>query len=126
MLDLRAALFGTAVLALAAGCGGAAGMTHAAAEPATIEQLAARTGCSLSGTRSAEELRQGACQTARGRYTLVGFSSGEGRRQWLEEARPWGGSYLVGPNWVAVGTQPVLQALKKDLGGDILDGEMHH
>ncbi|MQY02278.1 hypothetical protein [Actinomadura macrotermitis] len=126
---LGGALLTLPVLALAAACGGAAGAGHAghtAAPPATIEQLAAKSGCRLTGTRGAEELRQGACRTARGRYTLVGFTTDQGQRAWLAEARPWGGTYLVGTRWVAVGPEPTLRSLRGELGGDILSGDAHH
>ncbi|WP_018657224.1 hypothetical protein [Actinomadura flavalba] len=111
-----------AVLTLA-GC--SAG-TPAAGAPATIEQLAARTGCSLNGSRGAEELRQGSCSTSRGRYTLVGFTTDQGQAAWLREAKPWGGTYLVGTRWVAVGTPAVLEGLRADLGGRIDHGDRHH
>ncbi|MGK5551099.1 hypothetical protein ACSNOI_05740 [Actinomadura kijaniata] len=126
---LRIGSLAVVAAALTAGCSGtsqhgghAAG---AAAEPATIEQLAARTGCSLSSRRAAEELQQGACQTARGRYTLVGFSTDQGQKAWLEEAKPWGGSYLVGTRWVAVGTPQTLEALRGTLGGTVMNGAHH-
>ncbi|WP_067487684.1 hypothetical protein [Actinomadura hibisca] len=130
----RTALLGGAALLvpLAAGCTGASGeASHPghgggkAAAPATIEQLAARTGCTLTGKRAADELRQGACRTGEGRYTLVGFSTDQGQRAWLEEAKPWGGSYLVGTRWVAVGAPQTLQALRQDLGGEVMNGAHH-
>lgn len=128
----RAALLcGAAVtLPLSSACSSAAGngahSAHsAAAAPATIEQLAARTGCALSGKRGSEELRQGACRTAKGRYTLVSFTTDRGRDAWLEEARPWGGSYLVGTRWVAVGTARTLESLRVDLGGHVMTGGHH-
>ncbi|MFC9974065.1 hypothetical protein ACFVH6_24510 [Spirillospora sp. NPDC127200] len=130
----RTALLGGAALLvpLASGCTGAPGRAShpghgggSAAAPATIEQLAARTGCTLTGKRAADELRQGACRTGRGRYTLVGFTTDQGQRAWLEEAKPWGGSYLVGTRWVAVGTPRTLQALRGDLGGEVVNGAHH-
>ncbi|MCP2338225.1 hypothetical protein [Actinomadura rupiterrae] len=119
----------------AAGCGshgspydsGHGGMVggSSAQGVASIEQLAARTGCSLTGTRRSEQLQQGACRTSQGRYTLVGFDSDRDRDAWLGEAKPWGGSYLVGTRWVAVGTPATLEALRARLGGMIMSGSAH-
>ncbi|GAA2408004.1 hypothetical protein GCM10010191_15600 [Actinomadura vinacea] len=132
MTPVKAALLcGAAiVLPLAAGCGGSEkssqdGAGGPEAKPATIEQLAQQTGCTLTGTRNAAELRQGACKTAKGRYTLVSFTNDKGRDAWLTEAKPWGGSYLVGPRWVAVATPQILETLRKDVGGKIVSGDDH-
>src|SRR5687767_12356099 len=81
----KAALLCGAALALplAAGCLGASGSSHSGehgeggapeAKPATIEQLAEKTGCALASKRKSTELQQGNCQTAKGRYVLVSFS----------------------------------------------------
>jgi hypothetical protein len=130
---LKAALLSGATLMLAAGCSGSSNMAgmHGAhgdapkAKPATIEQIAEQTGCTLAGTRNADELKQGACQTAKGRYTVVSFKTDQGQNSWLEEAKPWGGSYLVGARWVIVSTPPTLETLRKELGGQILNGAHH-
>ncbi|MFC4907989.1 hypothetical protein [Actinomadura gamaensis] len=123
--------------ATAAACGGGGsgtggrdgmagmGMGSSSGPAASIEQLAAKTGCTLTGRRSSDQLRQGACRTAKGRYTLVGFDSDKDRDAWLDEARPWGGSYLVGTRWVAVGTPETLQALRADVGGTVMTGAEH-
>ncbi|WP_242902071.1 hypothetical protein [Actinomadura terrae] len=126
-------LYGAAVLALplAAGCAGQNGGHggHAAADragtPASLDQLADRTGCTLTGHRRAEDLQQGNCANSRGRYVLVSFTTDKGMAAWMAEAKPWGGSYLVGTRWVAVGTPATLQALQKDLGGRITSGDTH-
>ncbi|MBO2465910.1 hypothetical protein [Actinomadura violacea] len=125
------ALAAAAVLALplAAGCSakkaGASGDADRAAAPASLDELAARTGCSLAGRRKADQLQQGNCQNSRGHYVLVSFDSDQDMNAWLNEAKPWGGTYLVGTRWVAVSTQATLQSLRKDLGGHILSGDMH-
>ncbi|WP_119729857.1 putative periplasmic lipoprotein [Thermomonospora amylolytica] len=92
---------------------------------AGLEDLAAKTGCRLQSQTKAAELRQGACQTNRGRYTLVTFATDTGQAAWLKEAKPWGGTYLVGPRWVAVGTEQTLRSLRADLGGRIESGSDH-
>ncbi|MEW2356629.1 hypothetical protein [Spirillospora sp. NPDC029432] len=113
----------------AAGCSGGHGGHGTdgapAAKEATIEQLAQRTGCTLTGTRKAAELRQGQCKTGKGRYVLVSFTSDKTRDSWLTEAKPWGGTYLVGPKWVAVATPQILETLRKDVGGKIVKGDDH-
>ncbi|WP_067462777.1 hypothetical protein [Actinomadura macra] len=124
-------LCGVAVLALplAAGCSGKSAASGNAATregtPATLDQLASRTGCTLTGQRKAQELEQGNCTNSRGRYVLVSFTSDKGMTSWMEEAKPWGGSYLVGTRWVAVSTPTTLESLKKDLGGRIMSGDSH-
>lgn len=123
------ALLGAAALALTAGCSAGAktatGAGDRAGTPATLDELATRTGCNLAGKRKAAELQQGNCTNSRGRYVLVSFTTDQGRDSWLTEAKPWGGQYLVGPRWVAVGTQQTLESLRKDLGGKIVAGDQH-
>ncbi|MFD0687087.1 hypothetical protein [Actinomadura fibrosa] len=111
-----------------AGCNGKSD-TAAAGDregtPASLDQLAARTGCSMTGQRKAQELQQANCANSRGKYVLVSFTSDQGQNAWMEEAKPWGGTYLVGTRWVVVSTKPTLQSLQKDLGGRIQAGEQH-
>jgi hypothetical protein len=118
------------VLPLAAGCsGGGAHGEHGGApvaKVATIEQLASQTGCTLIGSRKSAEFKQGQCKTEKGRYVLVSFTTDKGRDSWLTEAKPWGGSYLVGPKWVAVATPPILESLRAKVGGKIINGDDHH
>jgi hypothetical protein len=104
----------------AGGDGGPPGVTAAG-----LEDLAAKSGCRLQSQTKAEELRQGACKTGKGRYTLVSFTTEEGQANWLKEAKPWGGTYLVGPRWVAVGAEQTLRSLRQDLGGEIQAGDEH-
>ncbi|HEU5025337.1 MAG TPA: hypothetical protein VFV01_10515 [Spirillospora sp.] len=126
---LALAVAAVLALPLAAGCSakkaGASGDADRAAAPASLDELAARTGCSLVGRRKAQQLQQGNCRNSRGQYVLVSFDSDRDMTSWLNEAKPWGGTYLVGTRWVAVSTPATLQSLRKDLGGHILSGEMH-
>jgi hypothetical protein len=128
LTPVKAALVCGAVLALplAAGCSSKPGQGDAPeAQPATIEQLAQKTGCTLIGKRNSKELKQGQCKTSTGRYVLVSFTDNKNRDSWLTEAKPWGGTYLVGPQWVAVATPQILDTLRKDLGGNIVHGDQH-
>ena len=92
---------------------------------AGLEDLAAKSGCKLQNRTEAEELQQGACKSGQNRYTLLTFATDEGQAEWLKEAKPWGGTYLVGLRWVVVGTEPTLQTLRQELGGQIQKGEDH-
>ncbi|TDD83026.1 hypothetical protein [Actinomadura rubrisoli] len=115
-------------LPMAAGCSGeskAAGSGDREGTPAGLDELAVRTGCALSGQRKAQELQQGNCKNSRGQYVLVSFTTDKGLNSWMEEAKPWGGTYLVGTRWVAVSTPATLQSLQKDLGGRVVSGETH-
>ncbi|MGI5202708.1 hypothetical protein ACQEU6_14195 [Spirillospora sp. CA-108201] len=118
-----------AVLAmpLAAGCSAGSDASGGKdAEPASLAELAQQTDCSLTGKRKVEDLEQGNCKTARGRYVLLSFTSDNGMNAWLEEAKPWGGTYLVGARWVAVSQQQTLESLRGDLGGKIVQGDDGH
>ncbi|MEU9842223.1 hypothetical protein AB0C69_23695 [Actinomadura sp. NPDC048032] len=111
---------------VAAGCSaGSDASGGKAAEPASLAELAQRTDCSLTGKRKVKDLEQGNCKTARGRYVLLSFTSDNGMDAWLEEAKPWGGTYLVGARWVAVSQQQTLESLRGDLGGRIVQGDGH-
>jgi hypothetical protein len=114
-------------LPLAAGCSAksdAAGGGKAA-KPASLAELARRTDCSLTGKRKVKDLEQGNCKNATGRFVLLSFTTDGGMNAWLEEAKPWGGTYLVGARWVVVSQQQTLETLRKDLGGKIVQGDGH-
>jgi hypothetical protein len=139
-LDHRRAITGAALICGAAAVAGFAGgcsshqagkaaapQTAAAGSPATdMDRLAAAAGCKITGLRSVKDLRQGVCQTPSGHYTILTFSTDQGRNVWLGEAKRWGGAYLVGKRWVAVGTVANLSPLKSRLGGVIQPGDKHH
>ncbi|WUH96324.1 hypothetical protein OHR68_22360 [Spirillospora sp. NBC_00431] len=96
-----------------------------AARPASLAKLAEQTSCSLTGTRKVKDLEQGNCKTSQGRYVLLSFTTDQGMNAWLHEARPWGGTYLVGARWVVVSRQKTLETLRADLGGKIVHGDNH-
>jgi hypothetical protein len=95
------------------------------AKPATLEQLASRTGCRLQTQTNAAELRQGSCKTPDDRYVMLTFVTDQAKQTWLKAAKEWGGTYLIGPRWVIVGTQQNLRPFHDKLGGDVEDGENH-
>lgn len=123
------------VLALAAACsstGGDDGRVGAggdAKEPPTatgsLEEIARRADCEPTIRTDAAELRQANCVTPDGRYILATFATDRGQREWINEANDYGGTYLVGRKWVAVGDEKVVTALRGRLGGTVETGAEH-
>ncbi|MCF3133313.1 MULTISPECIES: hypothetical protein [Streptomyces] len=115
-----------AVLALA-GCG--SGGDDAKAVPATatgsLESLAAEVKCKPNIQTDADELRQAICKNSDGRFILATFATDRGQREWINDAKDYGGFYLVGRKWVAVGDDGVVKALRGTLGGDVEIGTNH-
>ncbi|MFE3601001.1 hypothetical protein ACFXP3_39755 [Streptomyces sp. NPDC059096] len=115
-------------MALTAGCG--ANDEKAPEEPKTVtgslEELASKAKCDPDIQHPNEELRQANCATDDGKYVLVTFATDRGLREWINEAKPYGGSYLVGRKWVAVGDAKVTEALRGRLGGTVETGSSHH
>ncbi|SFN23680.1 MULTISPECIES: hypothetical protein [Actinomadura] len=112
-------------LPLAAGCSASDASDGKTAKPATLAELAKQTDCSVTGKRKVKDLEQGNCKTSQGRFVLLSFTTDKGMHAWLEEAKPWGGVYLVGARWVVVSQQKTLEGLRKDLGGKIVHGDDH-
>ncbi|MEV5555316.1 hypothetical protein AB0L44_16815 [Nonomuraea wenchangensis] len=71
----------------------------------------------------ATELREVICHTPAGRYTILTFTTQTGTRAWLDEAQPYGGTYLVGDRWTVVAAPDLLTDLRTQVGGDL---EGHH
>ncbi|MFB8028505.1 hypothetical protein ACFQ6U_00170 [Streptomyces sp. NPDC056465] len=111
-------------------CGGGADGDDKPAEPptasGTLEQLASKAHCEPDLQTDAEELRQANCTTGDGRWVLATFATDRGQREWINEANDYGGSYLVGRKWVAVGDADVVAALRGRLGGTVETGSSHH
>ncbi|MFD9793979.1 hypothetical protein ACFWXK_23870 [Streptomyces sp. NPDC059070] len=124
MRNLVRAALTAAVVTLAAGCGGSGHDTPKTAG-GTLEQIAERAACKPRISTDAAELRQANCATADGRYVLATFATDRGQREWINEAKDYGGAYLVGRKWVAVGDESVVNALRGRLGGDVETGTNH-
>lgn len=127
----RAAAVVLVGLALVAGCGGGAADGDGERDvprtaTGTLEQLAAKARCEPNLQTDAEEIRQANCRTADGRYVLATFATDRGQREWIDEANDYGGSYLVGRRWVAVGEPKVVAALRGRLGGTVETASPHH
>ncbi|TXS45162.1 hypothetical protein EAO75_19880 [Streptomyces sp. uw30] len=123
MLALTGAV---AVLALA-GCG--AGGDKAADMPETatgsLEHLASMAKCDPNMQTDADEIRQAICKTGKDKYVLATFATDRGQAEWLSGAKDYGGYYLVGRKWVAVGQQKTVTALQSKLGGTMEEGSAH-
>ncbi|MGW1888728.1 hypothetical protein ACWCP6_00490 [Streptomyces sp. NPDC002004] len=118
----------TAVLLMAlTGCGGGGG-EHAVPKTATgsLEHLAGKVHCAPNIQTDADELRQAICKNHDGRFILATFATDRGQREWINTAKDYGGSYLVGRKWVAVGEMKTVMALRGQLGGTMEEGASHH
>ncbi|MEU3182950.1 hypothetical protein ABZ707_01860 [Streptomyces sp. NPDC006923] len=115
-------------LVLAAGCGTNDDEAPRMPKTATgsLEQIASKAECEPDIQTDAAELRQANCTTGDGKYVLATFATDRGQREWLNEANDYGGSYLVGRKWVAVGEAKVVAALRGRLGGTVETGSAHH
>ncbi|MER6784753.1 hypothetical protein [Streptomyces sp. NPDC000658] len=119
-----------AVSLLLAGCssGGSAKAEAAVPQTATgsLEHLAAEVKCTPDMQTDADELRQALCKNAAGNFILLTFATDRGQREWINGAKDYGGHYLVGRKWVAVGERTsTVTSLRKTLGGDIEEGTDH-
>jgi len=126
------ALTGAAAVLALAGCG-SGGDAKAAAVPSaatgSLEHLAAEVKCTPDIQIDADELRQAVCKKAKdadGKFILATFATDRGQREWINGAKDYGGHFLVGRKWVAVGdTTRTVTGLRKTLGGDIEEGTDH-
>jgi hypothetical protein len=121
------AVAGAAAVLVLTGCGGSDGGTQAVPETATgsLEQLAAEVKCTPEMQTDADEIRQAICKNTDGKFILVTFATDRGQREWINGAKDYGGHYLVGRKWVAVGETSTVTALRSTLGGDIEEGTDH-
>ncbi|MEV5331743.1 hypothetical protein [Streptomyces werraensis] len=115
-----------AVLALA-GCGSGGHGEHAVPPTATgsLEKLAAEAKCDPDMQTDADTIRQALCEKGDEKYVLATFSTDRGQAEWLNTAKDYGGYYLVGRKWVAVGEEKTVEALRTELGGDLEEGSEH-
>ncbi|MGX1546408.1 hypothetical protein [Streptomyces adustus] len=123
---MLAATAAVAALVLA-GCGTAADTKAAVPATATgsLEHLAAEVKCTPDMQTDADEIRQAVCKVAAGKFILATFATDRGQREWINSAKDYGGHYLVGRKWVAVGENSTVAALRSTLGGDIEQGTDH-
>ncbi|MFD6419979.1 hypothetical protein [Streptomyces sp. NPDC060194] len=135
-MRIRAELATVAVaLTLLAGCSGgsddsggddrAERPTYPRTATGTLEELAEQASCDPNVQTDAAELRQANCRTKDGRYILTTFATDRGLREWINESKDYGGTYLVGRKWVASGDGKVVTALRGRLGGTV-ESSSHH
>ncbi|MGP4010993.1 hypothetical protein [Streptomyces sp. 4N124] len=120
------ALVGAAAALALTGCG--SGDDQAAVpETATgsLEHLAAEAKCKPDLQTDADEIRQAICKTGKEKYVLATFATDRGQREWINGAKDYGGYYLVGRKWVAVGEEQTVTALQSTLGGTMEEGSAH-
>ncbi|MFJ5997483.1 hypothetical protein [Streptomyces sp. NPDC092370] len=120
-----------AVLPLVTACGGGDGRGAATTPsvsaapaagvvaPAKVEVIAGLTGCKAKIRTEADELREGVCRTRKGDYLITTFPEEGLKETWLESARVYGGTYLVGMRWVVSAKPAVLEPLRAKLGGTV-------
>ncbi|MFF8393379.1 hypothetical protein [Streptomyces sp. NPDC016172] len=87
--------------------------------PAKVEVIAGLTGCKPKIRIDADELRQGVCRTKKADYLITTFPEEKYKETWLEEARVYGGKYLVGTRWVVSVKPALLESFRAKLGGTI-------
>ncbi|MGI5374875.1 hypothetical protein ACQEV2_11630 [Streptomyces sp. CA-251387] len=123
----RLALAGAAAILAVAGCGSDGGSEAAVPETATgsLEHLAAEVKCKPNMQTDADEIRQALCKNTDGKFVLATFATDRGQREWLNGAKDYGGYYLVGRKWVAVGQEKTVTALQSTLGGTMEEGSEH-
>ncbi|MGW7301182.1 MULTISPECIES: hypothetical protein [unclassified Streptomyces] len=125
----RPMLAAVAVLVLA-GCGSGGGDDSADDVPKTasgsLEQLAAEVKCAPDIQIDADDIRQAICKGGGHKFILATFATDRGQREWINGAKDYGGHYLVGRKWVAVGDESsTLKSLREKLGGDLEEGTDH-
>ncbi|MFJ5778772.1 hypothetical protein [Streptomyces sp. NPDC093094] len=122
---MTSALLGAALLALT-GCGSQdSGTSVPPTATGSLEHLAAEAECAPDMQTDADEIRQAICRNGDGKFVLATFATDRGQREWINEAKDYGGHYLVGRKWVAVGDTDVVTALRGTLGGMIEEGRSH-
>ncbi|RFU86271.1 hypothetical protein DY218_13110 [Streptomyces triticagri] len=118
-----------ALFALVTGCGSGESDDSRDEVPETakgsLEQLADKVHCKPNIQTDAAELRQANCRNDDGRFILTTFDTDRGQREWINEANDYGGTYLVGRKWVAVGDRKVVTALRGRLGGNVEESTHH-
>ncbi|MFE5398092.1 hypothetical protein ACFQ9U_26450 [Streptomyces sp. NPDC056568] len=121
------ALAATAAVVALTGCGADGDGAAAVPETATgsLEHLAAEVQCAPNMQTDADTIRQALCEKGEEKYVLATFATDRGQREWINTAKDYGGHYLVGRKWVAVGHEDVVAGLRGRLGGTLEEGARH-
>lgn len=123
----KLALTGAAAVLALAGCGSDGDSEAAVPKTATgsLEHIAAEAKCTPNMQTDADTIRQAICKKGKEKYVLATFATDRGQREWLNGAKDYGGYYLVGRKWVAVGEEKTVTALQSTLGGTMEEGSEH-
>lgn len=121
---------GAVAMLVLTGCGSGDGGGKAEdAVPKTatgsLEHLAGEAKCKPNIQIDADTVRQAICKNSGGRFILATFATDRGQREWLNSAKDYGGYYLTGRKWVAVGEEKTVTALRGYLGGTMEEGSAH-
>jgi hypothetical protein len=122
-----------AALVVLTGCGADGGGEAKAKVPETatgsLEHIAGEVGCEPDMQTDADTIRQAVCKNTdgdfKGEFVLMTFATDRGQREWLNGAKDYGGYYLVGRKWVAVGKEKTVTGLRDSLGGTMEEGSAH-
>lgn len=128
-----------AIAVLLGGCGGTDAAppekrpekttTTTSSEPApqyTVEQLAAKLGCTATFRGPTKGFRQGNCTKDGESIVLLDFETAENQKLWLGDAIAFGGIYLVGDRWALSGvSKEYMESLSKTLGGTVEDKQSY-
>jgi hypothetical protein len=87
--------------------------------PAKVEVIAGLTGCKAEIRIDADELREGLCHTKTADYLITTFPEEKYKLTWLDSARVYGGTYLVGERWVVSAKPELLEQFRAKLGGTV-------
>ncbi|MFJ2115174.1 MULTISPECIES: hypothetical protein [unclassified Streptomyces] len=87
--------------------------------PPNVEMIATLTGCEATVRIEAKELREGVCTTPSGKWIVTTFPAEKYKLTWLDTAAMYGGTYLVGTQWVIAGKVEVLKTLRGKVGGEL-------
>ncbi|WP_200303575.1 hypothetical protein [Streptomyces adelaidensis] len=130
-LALSAAGAAAALLALT-GCGSSSadeGETVPKTASGTLEHIAGEVGCKPDMQTDADTIRQALCKNTDGdfdgKFVLATFATDRGQAEWLAGAKDYGGYYLVGRKWVAIGDEKTVTGLQGSLGGEMQEGSEH-
>lgn len=114
-----------AALLAVSGCGSSDSGQQATGGPMKLERITKTIGCKSSLQTDSAELRQSSCRKAKQTFIVLTFASKTGQRTWLDNAKPYGGDYLVGTRWVVEADLKALGPVQKELGGSVEAGEDH-
>jgi hypothetical protein len=88
----------------------------------TVEQLAAKVGCTATFRGKTKGFRQGECTKDGKPYVILDFTDADNQAAWLDNAISFGGVFLVGDRWaLSAVSKEYLQSLSKTLGGTVED-----